>query len=53
MDTPEDFELVRRILEALYERKPEFTLEDCLELLSRNPDWAAINAGVVQKKYGE
>lgn len=53
VDTPEDFELVRRILEALYERKPEFTLEDCLELLSRHPDWAAINAGVVQKKYGE
>lgn len=53
VDTPEDFELVRRILEALYPQKPEFDMQDVLALLERNPEWLAINAHVQQKKLGE
>lgn len=49
VDTPEDFELVSRIITALYPRNPRFTLADVLALLERNPSWSAINAHVQQK----
>ena len=53
VDTPEDFELIKRILEAIYPNLPDFTLKDCLNLLQKNPEWLTINAHVQQKKYGE
>ncbi|OLP15642.1 acylneuraminate cytidylyltransferase [Leptolyngbya sp. 'hensonii'] len=53
VDTPEDFELIRRMLEVLIPVKPEFTLEDGLALLSRYPEWGEINAHVEQKQYGQ
>ncbi|MGD9788639.1 MAG: NTP transferase domain-containing protein [Sulfuricellaceae bacterium] len=53
VDTPEDFELIRRIIEDLFPVKPEFTLEDILDLLAMHPDWRQINAHVTQKKLGE
>ena len=46
VDTPEDFELVSRLLKTL---KPHFTLQDVLEVLDKHPDWCAINAHVEQK----
>lgn len=49
VDTPEDFELITRILGALYVRKPDFNMNDVLALLEEHPDWAAINAHVQQK----
>lgn len=53
VDTSEDFELIRRIIEALYPLKPEFSLEDCLELLAQHPEWIVINKHIEQKQYGE
>jgi spore coat polysaccharide biosynthesis protein SpsF len=53
VDTPEDFELIKRILEALYPQKKEFTLEDCLDLLQRNPEWSLINKHIEQKKLSD
>ena len=52
VDTREDFELIRRMLEALYPHYPEFTLQDCLTLLKHNPDWQSINSHIEQKAYG-
>ena len=49
VDTAQDFELVSRIIEALYPLKPEFTMVDVLSLLERHPQWVKINAQVVQK----
>lgn len=46
VDTPEDFELVSRLLKTL---KPHFTLQDVLAVLDDHPDWCAINAHVEQK----
>ncbi|MBD2680429.1 MULTISPECIES: cytidylyltransferase domain-containing protein [Nostoc] len=51
VDTADDFELIKRIIEALYPEIPNFTLEDCLNLLRQYPDWSLINAHVEQKKY--
>lgn len=53
VDTPEDFELVKRIVESLYPQNASFSLEDILKLLRQHPDWARINAHVEQKKLGE
>ncbi|NEO12175.1 MULTISPECIES: glycosyltransferase family protein [unclassified Moorena] len=53
VDTAEDFELIRRMLEALYSQQPEFTLEYCLDLVSQHPDWSELNAHIEQKQYGE
>lgn len=49
VDTPEDFELVSRILSELYPKNPEFEMADVLALLSEHSSWSAINAGVNQK----
>lgn len=53
VDTPEDFELIKRIIEALYPVKRDFTLQDILDLVDSNPDWPLINAHVEQKKLDE
>lgn len=53
VDTPEDFELITRIIEALYPLKPDFNLADILELLTEHPAWSLINANIRQKKLGE
>lgn len=52
VDTQEDFELIRCMLEALSDKMPDFSLEDCLELIACNPDWETINCHVEQKTYG-
>lgn len=49
VDEPDDFELIRRIIEALYPLKPDFGWRDCLRILSENPEWSLLNAGVAQK----
>lgn len=53
VDTPEDFELIKRIIEAIYPNLPDLTLKDCFNLLENNPEWLTINAHVQQKKYGQ
>lgn len=53
VDTREDFELVKRIIEKLYPIKQMFDFVDILDILKRNPDWYYINKEVRQKQYGE
>ncbi len=50
VDTPEDFELIKRIIEALYPINPTFTMNNIIELLNKNLDWIKINAHIEQKK---
>lgn len=50
VDTPEDLELIRRVIEALYPDKPDFSQADILALLDKNPDWSQINAHIEQIK---
>lgn len=50
VDTPEDFELITRVLTELYPRNPDFRMDDVLKLLNRNPDWVKINQHIQQKK---
>ncbi len=50
VDTPEDFELISKIISNLCPLKPCFTLEDCLALLKEHPEWTKINRNIIQKK---
>lgn len=43
VDEPEDFELVRRVYEALYPSNPAFLTEDILALLEAHPELNHIN----------
>lgn len=49
VDTPEDFDLVTRVYEALYPTNPAFTLTHVLDLLRMRPQLAALNSDVRQK----
>ena len=49
VDTAEDFELVKRIAESLYLKKPDFTITDILELVEQFPEWLKINSHIKQK----
>lgn len=53
VDTPEDFALIKKLLEAIYPVKPQFTLEDLLQVINEHPEWSEINAHIKQKKLGE
>ncbi len=50
VDTPEDFELMRRIIEHLYPENPHFGWREVLRLLQEHPEWQSINAHVRQKQ---
>jgi spore coat polysaccharide biosynthesis protein SpsF len=49
VDTPEDFELVSRIFDALYEPGSVFPLSVIINLCRNDPSLPAINAGIVQQ----
>lgn len=49
VDTPEDYELIRRIIEAIYPVNPVFTMQDVVNLLEQHPQWVEINSSVEQK----
>jgi spore coat polysaccharide biosynthesis protein SpsF len=47
VDMPEDYELVRRIYDAL--GRDDFSWREALAVVEANPDWASINRHVAQK----
>ena len=47
VDTPEDYELIRRIVAAL--GSDDFGWHDVLALMDEHPDWLALNRSVRQK----
>lgn len=49
VDTPEDLALISLILQTLYPRHPQFTLQEILQELDNHPEWSLINARIQQK----
>lgn len=49
VDTAEDFDLISHILSELYPRKPNYSTQDILEVLQKNPDWMKLNAHIKQR----
>ncbi len=50
VDEPQDFEVVKTILEALYPVKPEFSGIDVKKFLDSHPDVAALNGMIVRNE---
>ena len=50
VDMKEDYEVIRRIYEALYPKKPDFNAYDIMKFLKDNPEVAKINERIQQKK---
>lgn len=46
LDEQKDYELIKKIYEALYFNNPRFTTMDIINILKANPDWLKINADV-------
>ncbi|MDD5657776.1 MAG: glycosyltransferase family protein [Elusimicrobia bacterium] len=49
LDYEEDLMLLRRIFEALYPKKPDFSLRDLVAFLDAHPELKAINQGMLRK----
>ncbi|MFG6150048.1 cytidylyltransferase domain-containing protein [Halobacillus sp. B23F22_1] len=50
VDTAEDYQLIKRILEHFYPGHPNFTLRDALDFVKQYPELSLINAHIDQKK---
>ncbi len=50
VDTQEDFQLIKNLIETLYPANNQFTYKDLLEAMEEHPDWFFINSHVEQKK---
>ncbi len=50
LDTPEDYEVITRVYEALYTPGNTFALAEIEDYLAANPQVASINAKIIQKK---
>jgi spore coat polysaccharide biosynthesis protein SpsF len=48
VDTPQDYDLVRRLYEAL--GRDDFTWLEALEVVNANPAWGTANRGIAQKQ---
>lgn len=44
LDTPQDYEFIKRIYEELYHVKPDFGMSDILNLLKKKPELEKINS---------
>lgn len=49
LDESADYELIRRIYDALYAQKPLFRMRDILNFIEKNPELKTLNAHVEQK----
>lgn len=49
VDTPEDFQVVNSIFQALYPKNPAFSAEDIMLFMNKHPEIAALNSTIKQK----
>ncbi|MDR2522913.1 MAG: glycosyltransferase family protein [Synergistaceae bacterium] len=49
VDTPEDFELIRAILEGIYPSNPKFSFKNVVDFMNGNPRLFEVNCFVKQK----
>ena len=51
LDTPQDYQLIKIIFEALYPKNPDFTAYDVVRFLRQNPKLLKINKKVKRKDF--
>ena len=50
LDESADYALLQRLVGALQAQKPDFHLEDVLQVLAEHPEWAALNASFARNE---
>jgi spore coat polysaccharide biosynthesis protein SpsF len=50
VDTPEDFELIKEVIERLYPQNNDFSIEDIMALFESDPSLPRINEAIRQKE---
>jgi spore coat polysaccharide biosynthesis protein SpsF len=51
VDTSEDFELIKKLIEEIYPKKSEFSMDDLVrELTENHPEWQQINSSIKQRE---
>ncbi|MDD4900558.1 MAG: glycosyltransferase family protein [Patescibacteria group bacterium] len=50
LDTPKDYELIRRVYDNFYPHNPDFSAEDVVDYLKGKPELYNLNADIKQKK---
>ena len=53
LDTPEDWQFIQAVYQALYREGEIFSTDEVLALLARQPELVAINAHIQQKSLTE
>jgi len=53
VDTVEDFQLIKNIVEEVYPVNPLFSMNDVIRVLDQHPGWSEINRLIEQKKLGD
>jgi spore coat polysaccharide biosynthesis protein SpsF len=53
VDTPEDFQLIKKIIISLSLETQDFSLKNYLNSIEKHPEWSKINQAIEQKIYGE
>ena len=53
LDTPEDYEVLKAVYEALYQPGNRFNTKQIVEFLEAHPEIASINSEIVQKHFTE
>lgn len=51
VDTIDDFKLIKNLLTGLANKHPHYSLNDCIQLITNNPEWSDYNRHVEQKIY--
>ena len=50
VDEPNDFALIKAIIEALYPQNPDFQIKDVLRFLSKNPELEKLNQNIIRNE---
>lgn len=53
LDTPDDYKLIKKIYQELYEGEHNFYLEDIIDLFYQKPDLKKVNQDIEQKEVRE
>lgn len=53
LDTPQDYEVIKAVYEALYQPGNRFDMHDVADFLDAHPEIVAINSEVVQKQFNQ
>jgi spore coat polysaccharide biosynthesis protein SpsF len=49
LDEPEDYKLLKKMIETLGEKNPIFNCQTSLDWIRKNPEWRQVNQHIARK----